>query len=91
MTKTKDIIRIDQIVKSNSGFPMFSVFKLTSKENVFTIPMPSSFLDIYQSKTENFEREQRLYAIKDIKCKLFSVQLEEGSQEFAFFPMSDVK
>lgn len=89
MTKAKEIVKINKIV-SESKYPKFSVSKLSAKEELFELPMPSSFLHIYKGILTNLVIDTEIVQPSDLKCKLFCIRIKPNYEEFAFFPMSDM-
>lgn len=90
MTKKKEIIRVSKVIRSIQGSFRLSASMLLSKQELFLLPMPSSYIDIFQGNISRMSVEQS-YEIYDIKCKIFSIQMEKNSQNYAFLPMSNIK
>lgn len=91
MLQTKDIVKIEKILCSDSGIPNFIVSKLVQKQNFFIHPLESSLLGIFKGMKNNFEKETFYCKPKELKCKLFSIQTVENENEYVFIPMSDIE
>lgn len=91
MLQTRDIVKIEKILCSDSGGPHFVASKLVQKHNYFIHPLDSSLLDIFKGMKDNLEKETLICKPKELKCKLFCIQTIDNENEYVFIPMSDIK
>lgn len=81
LTKTNEIVRFNFVVKFN-GQLLICGSPLKVKNDVFTQPFKSSYIDIYMCEP-TFETDKS-YNVSEIKCKMFYLN---ANSQYVFVPM----
>lgn len=62
--------------------------KVKSRVDFYTLPILSSYLDVYMSSELSYYHEEFHFNLSDFKCKIFAISIEDG--ELCFMPMNRI-
>lgn len=78
LSKQSEIACVTNIIFRHDNSVKLCCFSTQQKENFFTIPIESKFLDIYcTNRDAHVKSEMKLINLSDIKCKLVRLQYRE--------------
>jgi len=83
LTKSNEIVAM-QYATVEMGVAKIYGCTITERQNIFEIPIQSSFLNIFKSARFNLLEGPSFYSVTNIKCKLVFV---EHNSEAYFFPL----
>jgi hypothetical protein len=90
LTKAKDIIQIKNIMKKDSGHALLLCVKCLNKDDFFTNPTRSSYVDIYKINLQQLSTQTISLTPLDIRCKMFAIRLDNVTKDYVLIAMSNI-
>lgn len=77
LTKNNEIIALERATKCGKQIQIIGK-KIKQLFDFFTVPFLSHYLNIYQAEL-NFETNEQLYDVNDVKCKMIGLKTLNNS------------